>query len=802
MGPGMASSNGFIMVYRLSLIAGIAGSVLALARVQRLLRPSIDGLPWEIVLVAAAAMGAAITWAGLAYRVKGRWVALVNLVVTALVVIRISVPATTWGIFPTSDSFGELRAELEFARDVIRSGVAPVIPIVGVIAVLAAVFWALGALVVWGALRRHPYVAALAPMVLYLQFATMDRAPAGTWTVAFVALLGVALLAVAFDRRRVGTGQLTSHVTQLAVVRTVPALAIASLALVLIGTVAAADAMAELIPRQGVLAWRASSGLTGEYYGSVTYNPFVGIRQGLVSQSNVPVFVAEIEGDIPLNEVYWRMLSLDTFNGSQWFANQPQMSNPEDLDVYESSNNRFRGPTTPVVQRVTVLALQMDWLPAAYAPRVMTASNRAVDRGFRVKTDDASLRLGALSFRGMDYTVVSDVPMPDLAVLSVDDEGGLSTLFATAAADGEYSPEEDAQNNVVPLFELPNRQRYLTLPTEISPSIRRLAKNQVSGLTTDFEKGLALEAFFRRPGNFRYSTAIAPGHGAEDLADWLLAPDSPNYRIGYCEQFSTSMAVMARMLDIPSRVVLGFTPGTRLDDGRALVRDRNAHAWLELWMPSQGWVRFDPTPRPDSINPSTTGDLPFDISAYLAIPDPVQRLPNPGVNPGPIIPHEDLFDIPPFVGTGGESRTIPTPQVPRWVLWFLASSAIVFGLLPAIKTARRRRRLRRLGKGDISAAWAEIVDRLSDLGAGPETGDTPLEFAASAEKSIVPLAEVYTRATYGPVASPSRPAVIAAERSLVHGEAALNRAYPLGKRIIARYRLRSLAPDWWSRRRS
>ena len=156
MGPGMASSNGFIMVYRLSLIAGIAGSVLALARVQRLLRPSIDGLPWEIVLVAAAAMGAAITWAGLAYRVKGRWVALVNLVVMALVVIRISVPATTWGIFPTSDSFGELRAELEFARDVIRSGVAPVIPIVGVIAVLAAVFWALGALVVWGALRRRP----------------------------------------------------------------------------------------------------------------------------------------------------------------------------------------------------------------------------------------------------------------------------------------------------------------------------------------------------------------------------------------------------------------------------------------------------------------------------------------------------------------------------------------------------------------------------------------------------------------------------------------------------------------------
>ena len=83
-------------------------------------------------------------------------------------------------------------------------------------------------------------------------------------------------------------------------------------------------------------------------------------------------------------------------------------------------------------EEVTVLALQMDWLPAAYSPTGMADPNRAVDRGYRVKSDDASLRFDALTYRGMVYTVESNIPQPDLDVLSRNADGTPSVVFAGA----------------------------------------------------------------------------------------------------------------------------------------------------------------------------------------------------------------------------------------------------------------------------------------------------------------------------------------------------------------------------------
>jgi hypothetical protein len=68
-------------------------------------------------------------------------------------------------------------------------------------------------------------------------------------------------------------------------------------------------------------------------------------------------------------------------------------------------------------------------------------------------------------------------------------------------------------------------------------------------------------------------------------------------REGYCQQFSGAMAMLLRMGGIPARVAAGFTPGTYdKTSGRWIVSDIDAHAWVEAWFPSYGWVRFDPTP--------------------------------------------------------------------------------------------------------------------------------------------------------------------------------------------------------------
>jgi transglutaminase-like putative cysteine protease/uncharacterized membrane protein len=644
-------------------------------------------------------------------------------------------------------------------------------------------------------------VAVLAPLVVYLEFAVMHRRPSGWWTTAFMVFIGGALLAVAFDKRREETGLLTSGVTRLALVRSFPSIAIVSLATALIVAVLSANAVSGLVPRSGFLEWRKTTGLSGEYYGSVSYNPFVGIRQSLVSQTNVPVFVADVQGDIPANQVYWRMLTLDSFDGSQWHVGgEPLIDRPGEIDSFEVEESAFFGPTTSIIQDITVLALQMDWLPAAYSPTAMSAPNTAVDRGYRVKTDDAALRFDALTYRGMAYVVASDVPQPDLDVLSRTDDGVPSIVFAGAIEEGDF--EASAAPVEIEVREFEDPDRYLDLPDELDTRIRALAFQTTRGLETDFEKAMALETFFREPGNFLYSTAVVPGHGATDLADWLLDRDSENYRIGYCEQFSASMAVMARTLGIPSRVVLGFTPGALLEDGRVVVRDRNAHAWVEMWMPSQGWVRFDPTPRGDDVNPATFGNLPFDVADYLDIPQ--AALPEFELDSqGGILFREDELDIPDRVAASDDGGTTDGgPQLPSWLLPVAAGLLAVFGLLPALKWFRRRRRLRRLESGDISAAWAEIVDRFTDLGDGPRRSATPIEFARKTDSAMRPLAEVYGASIYGTgIGGANSGSIAVATQSLEETEGRVPDRYSLGRRMVARYKVTTLVPLWMKRTR-
>ena len=783
------------MVYRVSWLAGIAGIAFALSRAERLLRASVDGLPWESILVAAVILGGTLTWAGLAYRLRPGTIAAINVVAMALTVIRVAVPQTTWFIFPTSGSFPALSAEMAFARDVIRTGVAPVIPLAGIVAILAAVFWGMGALLTWGLLTARPYVAVLTPLVVYLEFAVMDRRPSGMWSTMFMVVLGFALLSVAFDRRRDGTGVLTSGATRMTLVRSLPSVGLVTLLVTIVMAAGASGAMATLVPHNGYLDWRTSGSLTGEYYGSISYNPFVGIRQNLLSQTNVPVFVATVTGDVPGDEVYWRLVTLDAYDGGQWYVgSDPRILSPEDVDAFERDDSAFAGPTASDVSTITVLALQMDWLPAPYSPTALVADNSAVGHGFRVKVDDGSLRFDALTYRGMTYSVTSEIPIPDLDVLSRLDDGTPSVVFRGAISGGDFL---EGEAPTIEQRELPDEDRYLDLPSDLDTGIASLAGQQTRGLQTDFERALALETFFRTPGNFRYSTEIVPGHGATDLSAWLLDPDSDNYRTGYCEQFATSLAVMARTIGIPSRVVLGFGPGTLLDDGRIVVRDRNAHAWVELWLPTQGWVRFDPTPRGD--NPAASDEIPFDLDRYLEIPDAVTP-PFEGELPDPTIAEDDpTIDIP-DVSTDGDS-SIAAPNLPGWVYLTAAGAAGVFGLLPGVKWIRRRRRMRRLEHGDVSAAWAEIVDRLSDLGDRPSPAVTPTEIARSTDPVMRPLADVYSEFVYGTGTPLAGGRVALAGRSLSDTEDRLLNRYSLGRRIVAHYRLTSLVPRWLKRTR-
>ncbi len=677
------------MVYRLSWLAGAASLLFALSGLGGLLRPTNDGTQWQLIVLAALILGATVTWTALSYRAHPIIVVALNLLGISIAVARIAAPETTSALMPTGETLSALSVELERAMALIRTGIEPVQPIAGIVIVLAVVFWVAGVLLTWGLMRGHPYVALVPPLVLSLQFATMDRTRTGWVRIAiFLVVVAASVVAVTIDERDQSAGRMSgAKPHRNSSTRLAPSAA-GVLGITLLLSVTATGFMAGMVPYDGVLPWRSATGLTSDFYGGIAYNPFIGIQQSLVSQSDAPVFLAEITGDVPASEVYFRLVTMETYDGGQFFADKPRVI---DLDnrPWEDGDNGFAGPTGEVTTTIQIERLRMDWLPETYVPDSFSSEADIAD-DVRVRQADGALRLeGNLSYQGLTYTIESLVPQPDIAVLATDEDGRLSPAFRQAA-----SEQTVPQPVVAPARPEPaDVEIYLALPDDLDAGIAEEAIRLTDNLTTNYEVGLALESWFHSDA-FAYSTDIEPGHGATDLASWLLDADSPNYHIGYCENFATAMAVMARTLDVPSRVVLGFTPGEATEqENVVVVRDRNAHAWVELWIPTQGWVRFDPTPRGDGINPSTFGlaedQLGFSLTNYLDVPDtePV------AVQSAPLPRPEFGEDIPEFNGDGS-ADTSSGLSIPSWITTtvpYAVALLLLVGGIPTVKWWRRRR---------------------------------------------------------------------------------------------------------------
>ncbi len=135
----------------------------------------------------------------------------------------------------------------------------------------------------------------------------------------------------------------------------------------------------------------------------------------------------------------------------------------------------------------------------------------------------------------------------------------------------------------------------LQLPDTLPKRVRLLARHIVTqanaGVTTT--KVIAIENYLRDPDNFTYDLDAPWVPAGRDYVDYFLFTS----RRGYCNHFATAMAVMVRCLGIPARLATGFTAGQyRPDRDVYEIRDQDAHAWVEVFLPDTGWVDFDPTP--------------------------------------------------------------------------------------------------------------------------------------------------------------------------------------------------------------
>lgn len=769
---------------RVGQLAGFLALILALGRLSRLFEGGPGTPPWQLILLASTFLGA-VAWWLLSQVTANLSLKLAFFTVGGLLLaLRISVPQTlVAGILPSGSTAHTLGSEMDIAWRTIQSGIPPVEPFVGLLAILAVLMWSIGGFYTWGS-ADGPHAALFVPsLVMYFQFAVFDRRDADPIWMFFAAVaLALAVVSMALERHQ-ETGR-ARDADGRPLRRRSLALATMMASILGIVAIALAGSASDVINEYGNAPWRNGSGLGPGPGSGVSYDGLVELRQRVLDQSEIPVFTARLASDTPEGiNPYWRMDTLDAFDGEEWSRSDTSSTRYESGRPVVDVTNLYRGTTTEILQSVRIEALNSIIAPTAGTPVEIqdpaddVDSPRFADEFYAVGGVSIGVAGGLSEADQYQLRTTAIDRSADLGALATDATGELSAIFAAAREAGEfpYEPAAVDPNTAI----LPDREHYLILPNSTPSGIGQVAREATRGHTTDFEAGWMLQSWFRDEGNFEYSTAVTTGHSSLVLDDWLNEPSSLNYRKGYCEQFAAAMGVLARSIGIPSRVVWGFTPGDVDENGVITVRDTNAHAWVELWIEPYGWFPFDPTPRAeqtgfDSQPPSFTAAL--DPTDYLEIPED-----NPTtVTIDPNAPdNRFLDDAPdPFAEQSGTST--------RWWLIGLVALMTLAASIPLFKTIRRRLRLSRIRDGDITAAWDEIVDRLTDLGVDVNDSLTPVELARSTNHALLPLALSYSSTVYGGRSGQ------ATERDLVEVEWWMDRTYEGSRRARASLSLRSV----------
>ena len=139
----------------------------------------------------------------------------------------------------------------------------------------------------------------------------------------------------------------------------------------------------------------------------------------------------------------------------------------------------------------------------------------------------------------------------------------------------------------------PIRQVYLQLP-RLDPRVKRLADEITAGSQNEYDKAANIQRHLM--SHYAYTLDLSGTHGEDPLADFLFVR-----RAGHCEYFASAMTVLLRAEGIPARYVTGFSPGEYNDvGGDYIIRESDAHAWVEVYFPGYGWITFDPTPPGDA----------------------------------------------------------------------------------------------------------------------------------------------------------------------------------------------------------
>ena len=288
-----------------------------------------------------------------------------------------------------------------------------------------------------------------------------------------------------------------------------------------------------------------------------------------LAQSQEIAFRAKFDGRPPdQTQLYWRGLVLGDFDGRTWTQRQAT-----------PGNGRLAVRGKPVAYQVTLEPHNERWLFALDMPNVLPQMEHNSAR----LTGEFELRSGMRVSRRERYGITSYL---DYQL----DPGGLQ-----------------------------DSERWLALPRGFNPRAMQ-AGLDLQREADPAERVRKVLSMFRRDG-FSY-TLEPPLLGLHTVDEFLYTT-----KAGFCEHFSSAFVVLMRAADVPARVVTGYQGGELNPvDGFMMVRQSDAHAWAEVWLPGRGWVRVDPTAAvaPERVQRNLARALPESGSGLAAIGSLIQ----------------------------------------------------------------------------------------------------------------------------------------------------------------------------------
>lgn len=307
------------------------------------------------------------------------------------------------------------------------------------------------------------------------------------------------------------------------------------------------------------------------------------------------------------------------------------------------------------------------------------------------------------------------------------------------------------------LLESPRQLRLaLQIPATLNPRARQLA---ASWRANNDDAGVIRSALANfREHEFHYTLEPPPLPGRDGIDDFLFTT-----RRGFCEHYAASFVFLMRAAGIPARVVTGYQGGEFNTYGDYyIVRQSDAHAWAEVWLQDQGWLRVDPTAAiaPDRVELGLSGALPGDAALPFMSRNPPQWLRELRMNLDAMNNQWNQW----VIGYDTERQfALMTRLGMEDANWRQMAINMMAGvaLLIAVFAAFMLRHLLKRNPDKTQAAWLKVCQRLAHAGLPRATHEGPWDYATRVgaarpdlASDIEDLAARYITLRYGKVSDP------------------------------------------------